>query len=341
MGGMLAAGNRVMLKPSELTPRTSETLKTLIARYFAADEIHVVTGGVDVAARFAELPFDHLLFTGSTQVGRRVAQAAAVNLVPVTLELGGKSPVIVGASAPLAEVAAKVMLAKTINAGQICLAPDYLLVPAAQREQIIAHLRRAAADLYPDGAANPDYVNIISERHAERLRAHLADAAARGNRVIPLFDGPAAADPRRLGPHLVVIDKDGGTIMDEEIFGPILPVVGVDGFGDAVQRIAARPRPLAMYYFGSDTREIERLSAELACGGFVVNDLMTHFLQDDLPFGGIGDSGMGSYHAQEGFVRFSHAKAVFTQSRLVDIGKLLRPPYGARIARLLRFQIKR
>jgi coniferyl-aldehyde dehydrogenase len=341
LGGMLAAGNRVMLKPSELTPVTSECLKVLIARHFAADEIHVVTGGVDVAARFADLPFDHLLFTGSTAVGRRVAQAAAVNLVPVTLELGGKSPVIVGATASLAEIAAKVMLAKTINAGQICLAPDYLLVQSAQREQLVAELRQAAAALYPDGAASQDYVNIISERHAGRLRAHLADAEARGNRVIPLFDGAAAADPRCLGPHLVVIDKDGGTIMDEEIFGPILPVVAVDGFADAVQRIAARARPLAMYYFGSDPREIERLATELACGGLVVNDLMTHFLQDDLPFGGVGDSGMGSYHAEEGFVRFSHAKAVFEQSRLVDVGRLLRPPYGARIARLLKFQIKR
>jgi coniferyl-aldehyde dehydrogenase len=339
---MLAAGNRIMIKPSELTPRTSDALAHLIAGYFDADEIHVVTGGADVAAEFSALPFDHLLFTGSTAVGRRVAQAAAPNLVPVTLELGGKSPVLVGDGADLAAVAAKVIFAKTTNAGQICLAPDYVLVGRSRRDEFVRELQRSAAVLYPEGLASPDYANLITVRHMQRLRAHLEDAARRGNRVIPLFDefrGPTH-DPRRLGPSLVLIDADGGTIMDEEIFGPLLPVVAVDDFSDALREVASRPRPLAVYYFGTDRREIERVSTEIVCGGLVVNDLMMHFLQDDLPFGGVGDSGMGSYHAAEGFRRFSHATAVFEQSRWLDLGRLLRPPYGDLMARLLKMQIR-
>jgi coniferyl-aldehyde dehydrogenase len=341
LGGMLAAGNRVMIKPSELTPRTSDALRDLVARYFGADEIHVVTGGAEVAAAFAALPFDHLLFTGSTAIGRRVAQAAAPNLVPVTLELGGKSPVFVSDTADLAVVAAKVMLAKTTNAGQICLAPDYVLVSRSRRDELVSELERSAAALYPEGLASPDYANVISERHVQRLRAHLEDARVRGNAVVPLFAGGAGYDPRRLEPSLVLVGADGGTIMDEEIFGPLLPIVAVDDLADALRRVAARPRPLAAYYFGSDRREIERLGTEVVCGGLVVNDLMMHFLQDDLPFGGVGDSGTGSYHAEEGFRRFSHATAVFEQSRRVDLGWLLRPPYGERIARLLKFQIRR
>jgi coniferyl-aldehyde dehydrogenase len=342
LGGMLAAGNRVMLKPSELTPCTSDTLRNFIADYFAADEIHVVIGGADVAAAFSALPFDHLLFTGSTAVGRRVAQAAAPNLVPVTLELGGKSPVLVSDGADLAAVAQKVIFAKTTNAGQICLAPDYVLVGRSRRDEFVRELKRSAAALYPAGLASHDYANLITERHMQRLCAHLEDAARRGNRVIPLFDAAGAAgyEPRRLGPSMVLIDADGGSIMDEEIFGPLLPVVAVDDFSDALRQVASRPRPLAVYYFGTDRREIERVSTEIVCGGLVVNDLMMHFLQDDLPFGGVGDSGMGSYHAEEGFRRFSHATAVFEQSRWVDMGWLLRPPYGERIARLLKMQIK-
>jgi coniferyl-aldehyde dehydrogenase len=342
LGGMLAAGNRVMLKPSELTHRTSDTLRDLIARYFGADEIHVVTGGADVAAAFSALPFDHLLFTGSTAVGRRVAQAAAPHLVPVTLELGGKCPVLVSDSANLAEAASKVVFAKTANAGQICLAPDYVLVSRSRREQFVRELLRSAAALYPSGTASPDYANVISERHVQRLRAHLEDAARRGNRVISLFGDARGGgnDPRRLEPSLVLIDADGGTIMNEEIFGPILPVLAVDDLSDALRQVASRSRPLAVYFFATDRREIERVSTEIVCGGFVVNDLMMHFLQDDLPFGGVGDSGMGSYHAEEGFRRFSHATAVFEQSRWIDLGWLLRPPYGDRIARLLKMQIK-
>jgi coniferyl-aldehyde dehydrogenase len=341
VGGMFAAGNRVMLKPSELTPATSQTLRDLIARQFDPSEFAVVLGGSDVAGDFARLPFDHLLFTGSTKVGRLVAQSAAANLVPVTLELGGKSPVLVGAAAPLDEVASKVLFAKTTNAGQICIAPDYLLIARPSIGAFVTALQRSAKTLYPDGLASRDYVNVISDRHALRLRAHLADAHVRGNQVIPLFASSDSVDPRAVAPHVVLIGRDGGTLMEEEVFGPILPIMGVDSMDEAIQFVASRPRPLALYYFGNDAREIKRVSHEVASGGLVINDLMTHFLQDDLPFGGIGESGTGSYHGIEGFQHFSHAKAVFTQSTLFDVGRMLHPPFGKRIARLLKMQIKR
>jgi len=247
----------------------------------------------------------------------------------------------VSETAKLSEVASKVIFAKTTNAGQICLAPDYLLIHRSRREQLVTEMKKVARTLYADGAASRDYVNIITVRHALRLRAQLSDAAARGNRVIPLFDGSDSADPRCLGPHLIMIDQEGGTVMAEEIFGPILPIVAVDTMDEAVRYVGDRPRPLAVYYFGSDAAEIERISRETACGGLVVNDLMMHFLQDDLPFGGVGDSGMGSYHGKEGFQRFSHAKAIFVQSKAVDIGELLHPPFGKWTDRLLKMQIKR
>jgi coniferyl-aldehyde dehydrogenase len=341
LGGMLAAGNRVMLKPSDLTPATSQTLRVLVGKHFDASELTVIVGDSRVAAQFARLPFDHLLFTGSTKVGRIVSQSAAANLVPVTLELGGKSPVLVGAGADLREVASKVMFAKTTNAGQICIAPDYLMVSRPFVPELLRELRGATQALFPEGLSAKDYVNIISERHAARLRAHLADAQARGNQVIPLFESSGGGDSRALAPHLVVIGEDGGSIMEEEIFGPILPVIGVDSMADALRYVAGRPRPLALYYFGNDAAEISRVSQHIVCGGLVINDLMTHFLQDDLPFGGVGESGSGSYHGYEGFQHFSHATAVFTQSRWFDVGRLLHPPFGRRTAQLLKMQIKR
>jgi coniferyl-aldehyde dehydrogenase len=207
--------------------------------------------------------------------------------------------------------------------------------------ELLRELRGATQALFPEGLSAKDYVNIISERHAARLRAHLADAQARGNQVIPLFESSGGGDSRALAPHLVVIGEDGGSIMEEEIFGPILPVIGVDSMADALRYVAGRPRPLALYYFGNDAAEISRVSQHIVCGGLVINDLMTHFLQDDLPFGGVGESGSGSYHGYEGFQHFSHATAVFTQSRWFDVGRLLHPPFGRRTAQLLKMQIKR
>jgi coniferyl-aldehyde dehydrogenase len=339
MGGILAAGNRVLIKPSEFTPATAAVLQQLIGKYFDASEIAVVTGDAAFAAAFSALPFDHLLFTGSTSVARHIASAAAPNLTPLTLELGGKSPVVVGDTADLDVVAKKVLFAKTMNAGQICLAPDYLVIRADRRDQLVDAIKRAAQAMYPQGAASADYVNIINTRHAARLRGYLDDAQQRGNRVIPLFpEKNNSVDARCLPPHLVLIDGDGGSILGDEIFGPLLPIVAVPSFTEIPAVIARHSRPLALYYFGHDRHEIATLTNTVACGGMVVNDLLVHFLQDDLPFGGVGDSGMGSYHGREGFLRFSHAKAVFTQAR-PDIGALLRPPYGKRFRRLLDMQI--
>jgi coniferyl-aldehyde dehydrogenase len=342
LGGILAAGNRVMLKPSELTPATAETLQTLIAAAFAPEEIAVVTGAADVAAEFTRLPFDHLLFTGSTAVGRKVAAAAAANLVPTTLELGGKSPVLVSATANLPDLAEKLLFAKTMNAGQICLAPDYVLVQADQVDTLVQHLRTAATRMFPQGLASPDYVNIISPRHVQRFRAYLTEAEAGGNTVIPLFGPEPAAHhyqaDRRLAPCLVLMRGTPGAIMQEEIFGPLLPLVVVPDFAAALAQIQARSSPLALYYFGTDAGEIRTLQQRVRCGGMVVNDLLSHFLQDDLPFGGVGDSGMGAYHGYEGFERFSHKKAIFVAPRM-DVGKLLRPPYGALLRRYLTFEL--
>lgn len=338
MGGILAAGNRVMIKPSEYTPATSELMRELIARDFDANEIAVVTGDAKVAAEFSQLPFDHLIFTGSTSVARLIAQSAAPGLVPTTLELGGKSPVVIGRSANLADVARKVLFAKTLNAGQICLAPDYLMVSAGKKDELIANFQRYAHEFFPQGAASPDYVNIISERHVQRLRGYLDEARALGNRVVPLF-ADDSSDPRCLAPYLIDIAGDGGQLLRDEIFGPLLPIVTVDDTAAMAEKIQAGARPLALYYFGSDRREIEKFATGVACGGMVVNDLLMHFLQDDLPFGGSGDSGFGCYHGREGFLRFSHAKSVFTQSRF-DLGKLLRPPYGDRVRSLLNFEIR-
>ena len=339
MGGILAAGNRVMIKPSEHTPATSELLRELIVKAFAGDEIAVVTGAAPVSAAFSKLPFDHLIFTGSTSVARHIAQNAAPGLVPTTLELGGKSPVVVSRSANLADVAKKVLFAKTMNAGQICLAPDYLLVHPAQRAELIGEFQSAAKTLYPDGAASKDYVNIISERHVQRLQGYLDEARANGNHVIPLFDAATSSDPRCLAPHLVEINNAGGRVMQDEIFGPLLPIVACENLDSMLAKIRSGPRPLALYYFGDDQREIDYLSTHVAAGGMCINDLLMHFLQDDLPFGGIGDSGSGNYHGREGFVRFSHAKAIYRQSR-IDVGRLLRPPYGERFRALLNFEIR-
>jgi coniferyl-aldehyde dehydrogenase len=341
MGGILAAGNRVMLKPSELTPHTSALLQQLISARFDRDEVAVLTGEADFAAHFSQLPFDHLLFTGSTSVARHIARAAAEGLVPTTLELGGKSPVIVGAAADLDDVAEKLLFAKTLNAGQICLAPDYVLVQRGQREALLEKLQAAAVRLFPAGASSPDYVNIITARHAERQRSLLSQAAADGNRVVPLWPAASAAtdEVRCVVPTAVLIDNRASAIMQEEIFGPLLPMLEYSDLDEAIGEILQRPRPLALYYLGRNRADIARLKTDVACGGMVVNDLLFHFLQDDLPFGGIGASGMGNYHGREGFERFSHAKAIYTQAPF-DVGSLLRPPYTRRFRFLVNFLLR-
>ena len=331
----LAAGNRVMLKPSELTPHTSALMAELVQKTFDADEFSVVVGGPDVAKEFASLPFDHLFFTGSTQVGRQVAAAAAVNLTPTTLELGGKSPCVIDASCDLNDAAIKIAHGKLLNAGQTCIAPDYVLLPRGQESAFEQAYAAAVARLFPTIAGNPDYAAIVSERHHARLNALLDEAQARGARVVDVArPGGDAQGARQMNPTLVFNPAPDLRLMDEEIFGPILPVVPYDGIDDAVTYINLRPRPLALYWFGGDNASRDRLLARTVSGGVSVNDTLMHVAHEGLPFGGVGDSGWGSYHGETGFLRFTQQKPVLVQSRWA-MGHLFYPPYGARFQRVM------
>jgi coniferyl-aldehyde dehydrogenase len=333
----LAAGNRAMIKPSEITPSTSALLAMLVARYFSPGELAVVNGGADVGAAFARLPFDHLLFTGSTQVGRSIALAAAENLTPMTLELGGKSPALIHANADLAALSARLVVGKLLNAGQTCIAPDYALVPGQRAEALVQALRRAVARLYPAPINNRDYASIIDERHYSRLAGLLDDARAKGARVIAMGrgNGSAGGGPRRMPPTLVLDVSDAMAVMQQEIFGPILPVETYATLDQAIERINARPHPLAMYMFGGSAAERRRVLEQTIAGGVTLDDTLWHFTNENLPFGGVGASGYGAYHGERGFLTFSHQKPVFAQSRATP-GRLLYPPYGERFEATLR-----
>jgi len=335
--GALAAGNRAMLKPSELTPRLSEVLRRRIAEVFAEDEVAVVVGDADVGKAFSALPFDHLVFTGSTAVGRIVAQAAAKNLTPVTLELGGKSPAIIDASADPARIAERIAFGKLLNAGQTCIAPDYLLVPHDRRDELVAALRASVARMYPTIQGNPDYTSIVSDRHYRRLRELVDDARARGAQVLELASADEAADParRQLAPTLLLDVDDSMRVMQEEIFGPLLPILAVENAQAAIDYVNAHERPLALYWFGEDRAARERVLHETISGGVTVNDTLLHIAQEALPFGGVGPSGQGHYHGEFGFRQFSKEKPVFFQSRLSGV-KLLYPPYGSVAERMLK-----
>ena len=327
----LAAGNRVMIKMSEHTPETSALMQRLLSDVFPEDLVTVVLGEADVGAAFSRLPFDHLLFTGSTAVGRQVMHAAADHLTPVTLELGGKSPAIISADAPLADAAKRIAMGKMLNAGQTCVAPDYVLVPADRQDAFVEALRQAVTTMYPRLAQNPDYTSIINERQLQRLRDCLSDARDQGARVIPFFD---EADDRRV-PFTVLLDvHDGMRIMREEIFGPYLPVIPCRDIDEAMQYVNAHPRPLALYYFGYDRREQEHVLQNTHSGGVCMNETVQHAALEDLPFGGVGPSGMGHYHGPEGFKTFSHAKAVLTRQRF-NGSALMYPPFGRRLHRVL------
>ncbi len=329
--GALAAGNRVMIKMSESTPATSQLVKDLLARIFPEDLVAVALGEAEVGVAFSRLPFDHLLFTGATSIGRHVMRAAAENLTPVTLELGGKSPAIVSADVPLADAAQRIAFGKTINAGQTCVAPDYVLVPEDRVEGFIEAYRKAVQGFFPKLADNPDYTAIINDRQLGRLKGYLADAEAKGARLVPLFP---EAQGRRLPHTLVLGATDEMKLMQEEIFGPLLPVVPYRRIDDAFAYINDRPRPLALYYFGYGKAEQQRVLHETHSGGVCLNDTLLHVAQDDMPFGGIGPSGMGHYHGHEGFLTFSKAKGVLIKQRF-NAAKMIYPPYGKAIQKLV------
>lgn len=320
----IAAGNHVMLKPSEHTPRTSEALALLLREVFPADRVTTILGGADVAAEFAGLPFDHLFFTGSTAVGKMVMASAAKNLTPVTLELGGKSPAIVAPDYPIQIAAERISAGKWINAGQTCIASDYVLLPPERIEAFVAAMRRYVENAYPDLPANPDFSSVISERQHARLLGYLADARQKGATIIAL----APSDPakRVLAPTLVLNATDEMAVLQEEIFGPILPLVAIKDVDAAIAYINARPRPLALYHFDHDAARIERVLNHTVAGGVSVNETLFHIAQSKLPFGGVGPSGMGRYHARDGFLAFSHQKGVLYQARFSSL-QLMRPPY--------------
>lgn len=329
--GALAAGNRVMLKLSESTPATGEALKRLLAKIFPQDLVSVVLGEAEVGIAFSKLPFDHLLFTGATSIGRHVMRAAAENLTPVTLELGGKSPAIVSHDVPLEDAAERIAFGKTLNAGQTCVAPDYVLVPTDRVDGFVEAYKQAVLRFYPTLADNPDYTAIINPRQVARLESYLVDARSKGAKVISLF---ANGQGRRMPFSLLLNVNDDMTVMQDEIFGPLLPIVPYDRIEQAFDYINQRPRPLALYYFGYNKAQQQRVLEQTHSGGVCINDTLLHVAQDDLPFGGIGASGMGHYHGHEGFLTFSKAKGVFTKQRF-NAARLIYPPYGKAIQKMI------
>jgi coniferyl-aldehyde dehydrogenase len=344
LAGVFAAGNRTMIKPSEFTEHTSELMKTLFAQYYDETEVAVCTGGPEVGAEFTKLPFDHILFTGATSIAKHVMRAAADNLVPLTLELGGKSPVILGRSANMEKAANRIMAGKTMNAGQICLAPDYAFVPKEKTAEFTAAATNAVAKMYPTGLKdNDDYTSVVNQRHYDRIMGYLDDAKAKGAEVVeinPAGENFSQQPHHKIPPTLVIDPTDDMAVMQDEIFGPILPIKSYGETREAVDYINANDRPLGLYYFGEDSSERENVLNNTTSGGVTVNDVVFHVAQEDLPFGGVGPSGMGSYHGRDGFLEFSHRKAVYSQTGS-EMLAMLRPPYGDTFRKQVKGRVKR
>tara|TARA_A100001388_G_scaffold91659_1_gene66382 strand:+ start:3756 stop:5210 length:1455 start_codon:yes stop_codon:yes gene_type:complete len=341
LAGIFAAGNRTMIKPSELTPATSEITKKMFEAYFDKSEAAVFTGDAEVGAAFSALPFDHLLFTGGTQIGKKVMKAASENLVPVTLELGGKSPVIVDEDANLSEVAKKVMRGKTMNAGQICLAPDYLMLPKGKSKEFANASSEVIGEMFEDLKYNEDYTSVINERHYERINELVADAKEKGAEVLEI--NPADEDfeqqeLHKIPPTLVLNPTDDMKIMQEEIFGPVLPVKEYEDFNETVSYVNSKERPLGLYLFSKDKDKEKKVLENTTSGGVTLNDVIWHIGQEELPFGGVGPSGTGSYHGHDGFKEFSHAKAVYKQFS-ADLMAQMMPPYKGKMFESMKNQI--
>ena len=331
LAGIISAGNRVMHKPSELTPATSDLLKQMIEEYFDEGEMAVFVGDAEVGAAFSGLAFDHLIFTGGTSIAKHVMKAASENLVPLTLELGGKSPVVIGKNAKIKETAQRVMQGKTMNAGQICLAPDYALVPEEKVEEFVQASVEATSEMYPEMKDNDDFTSIINQRHYDRIQGYLEDAKEKGADVVeinPSNEDFSQQPHHKIPPTIVLNPSEDMKIMQEEIFGPVLPVKTYKDVTEPVDYINSKDRPLGLYYFGEDAKEKDYVLENTTSGGVTVNDVISHIQMEDLPFGGVGPSGMGSYHGYDGFKEFSHAKAVYKQTK-INLMKLagLVPPY--------------
>jgi coniferyl-aldehyde dehydrogenase len=335
LAGILAAGNRAIIKPSELTPVTSDLLARLVADQFEQSEVSVVQGAAEEGEVFAASALDHIIFTGSATVAKQVMKAAANNLTPVTLELGGKSPAIVTEQFDLAEAARRIMAVKTKSAGQVCLAPDYALVPRALERDFAMACVAAVEQMFPQGIDSAEYTSIISDRHYHRLEAIVANARANGAEVIEALPASKATDARRFVPTLLLNVNDNMLAMHDEIFGPVLPIVGYDHLDEALAYIRSRPHPLGLSYFGADDRQGRAVLDGTASGGVTINDVMVHMFGADMPFGGVGASGMGCYFGKAGFQTFSHARAIYRQGDSQDAAEIFRPPYGERLRQVL------
>lgn len=345
MAGILAAGNRAMIKPSEFTERVADLLAELVPQYFAEEEMAVFAGGVEVGGAFSKLPFDHMIFTGATSVGKHIMRAAAENLVPVTLELGGKSPTFIGRSANKKAAGERIAMGKMMNAGQICLAPDYLLVAKDQENEVIESVKAGVAAMYPSLLANDDYTSVVNGRNYDRLQGYLADAREKGAELIevnPAGEDFSGSNGNKMPLTIVRGVNDDMKVMQEEIFGPILPVMTYESIESAIDYVNAHDRPLGLYYFGTDKAEEARVLSRTVSGGVTVNDVVFHNAMEDLPFGGVGPSGMGNYHGMDGFKTFSHMRAVYHQTGL-DVGKLsgFKPPYGKSTQATLKRELRK
>lgn len=342
---IFAAGNRAMVKPSEYTPATAALMSELVGKSFGADELAFFTGGPEVGKAFASMPFDHLIFTGGGARARDILRAAAENLVPTTLELGGKCPVIIGQSADLGRTTERLAMGKMMNVGQVCLAPDYLLVGKAQEQAIVSGLQEAVARFYPRIHDNPDFTAVVNARHHERLRGLVEDARAKGAEIVvinPANEALESGSIHKMPLHLIRNPTPDMLVMQEETFGPVLPIMTYATVDEAIEFVNAQPRPLALYYFGEDASEQRQVLDRTISGGVTVNDVIYHAITEDLPFGGTGESGMGSYHGFEGFKTFSHARAIYTQPR-ADLAGLVgfKPPYGEKTQKTLDREIGR
>lgn len=338
-----AGGNRAMIKVSEFTPATGALLEEVLASAFAKEEVMVFTGGPDVGAAFSRLPFDLLFFTGATGIARHIQRAAAENLVPVVLELGGKSPVVVAPDADFALAADRIAAAKQINAGQLCLSPDYVFVPVGREREFTERYQAAMTRMLPTLLENPDYTSIVARRHYERLLGYLDDARAKGATILEI--NPAGEDFARqahhkLPPTVLLGATPDMKVMQEEIFGPLLPVVTYQSIDEVITFVNARPRPLATYYFGQNNATCRQYLDRTVSGGVTINDCLLHVANEDLPFGGVGESGMGYYHGKAGFDTFTHPRAIVRAPRWSP-NKLMAPPYGPKMQRLMNWFIDR
>lgn len=334
----IAAGNRAMIKPSEFTPATCEIMKEIVKDTFSEEQVAVVTGDASVGANFSSLPFDHIVFTGSTAVGRSVMRAASENLVPVTLELGGKSPVIIEKNHPLKQAARNIAYGKLSNAGQICISPDYLMIHESELDAFLTEFNSAVCEMFPQGPIDKAYTSIINDNHFKRIQSLIDDAQNRGAKIVEIGKNysDAKSRPHTIAPTIVVNVTEEMKIMQEEIFGPVLPIMTYQNMDEAINYINSHPRPLALYYFGRNCAAKNNVLKKTVSGNVTINNTLMHFAQEDLPFGGVGASGIGAYHGIEGFRSLSHAKGIYEQS-LWNMSSMLRPPYRRTAQMILKF----